>query len=150
MPKNKTPFLILSLLLLAPLALRAAEPENIIKYRQNMMKAIGSHTAAAGAIIQGKVDYKKDLAEHARALKALTRDIPGLFPPDSDFGDTKAKNEVWSKRADFEKAAHNAKVKVEAFAKAVQGGNAQTIAARFKDMGEGCKACHKDFRQKEE
>jgi len=50
------------LAMLAPLALSAAEPEDIIKYRQNMMKSIGGHTSAAGAIVQGKVDYKTHLA----------------------------------------------------------------------------------------
>jgi cytochrome c556 len=138
------------LAMLAPLALSAAEPENIIKYRQNVMKAVGGHTSAAGAIVEGKVDYKSDLAEHTRALQALTKDIPALFPKDSDFGETKAKDEVWSKRADFEKAAKNTKAKVEAFAKVVQGGNQQTIAISFKDVGESCKACHKDFRKKDD
>ena len=148
----KTPRLMITgllLTMLAPLALSAAEPEDIIKYRKNVMKAIGGHTSAAGAIVQGKVDYKAHLAEHARALQAMTKDIPGLFPKDSDFGDTNAKDGVWSKRAEFEKAASNAKAKVEAFAKAVQGGKQNAIVASFKDMGEGCKGCHKDFRKEE-
>lgn len=132
---------------LAPSVVGAAEPEDIIKYRKNVMKAIGGHTSAAGAIVQGKVDYKAHLAEHARALQAMTKDIPGLFPKDSDFGDTEAKDGVWSKRAEFEKAASNTKAKVAAFAKAVQGGKQDAIVASFKDMGEGCKGCHKDFRK---
>ena len=138
------------LMMLVPLALHAAEPEDIIKYRQNMMKAIGGHTGAAGAIIQGKVDYKNQLADHARALQALTGDIPALFPKDSDFGDTKAKDGVWSNRAEFEKTAKDAKTRVAAFAKAVQGGNQQAIVASYKEMGEGCKSCHKDFRKKDD
>jgi len=139
----------LLLALLAPQLLSAAEPEDVIKYRKNMMKAIGGHTAAAGAIVQGKVDYNTQLIEHARALQALTKDIPALFPKDSDFGDTNAKDEVWSGRAEFEKAASNAKSKVETFAKAVQGGKQDAIVASFKDVGEGCKGCHKDFRKEE-
>jgi cytochrome c556 len=138
------------LIMLAPLTLHAAEPEDIIKYRQNMMKAIGGHAGAAGAIIQGKVDYKNQLADHARALQALTGDIPALFPKDSDFGETKAKDGVWSNRAEFEKIAKDAKANVAAFAKAVQDGNQQAIAASYKEMGEGCKGCHKDFRKKED
>ena len=108
------------LMMLAAVTLHAAEPEDIINYRQNMMKAIGGHTGAAGAIIQGKVDYKNQLADHARALQALTSDIPALFPKDSDFGDTKAKDGVWSNRAEFEKAAKDAKARVAAFTKAVR------------------------------
>ncbi|MEW6330620.1 MAG: cytochrome c [Pseudomonadota bacterium] len=137
------------LAMLVPLSLHAAEPEDIIKYRQNVMKAVGGHTSAAGAIVQGKVEYKSDLLEHARSLQALTRNIPALFQKDSDFGDTKARDEVWSKRADFEKRANDTKAKVEVFAKAVQSSNQQTIAASFKDVGESCKACHKDFRKED-
>jgi cytochrome c556 len=139
-----------SMALLIPMTLHAAEPEDIIKYRQNMMRAIGGHTAAAGAVVQGKVDYKNQLPEHVHALLALTSDIPALFPKGSDFGDTKAKDEVWSNRAEFEKHAKDAKDKVAAFAKSVQGGNQQAIAARFKEIGESCKACHKDFRKKDD
>ena len=139
-----------AIMILVPLALHAAEPEDIIKYRQNMMKAIAGHTGAAGAIIQGKVDYKNQLADHVRALQALTSDIPALFPKDSDFGDTKAKDGVWSNRAEFEKTAKDAKARVAAFAKAVQGGNQQAIVASYKEMGEGCKGCHKDFRKKDD
>lgn len=138
------------LALLLPMALHAAEPDDIIKYRQNMMKAIGGHTAAAGAIVHGKVDYKNQLPMHAHALLALTSDIPALFPKGSDFGDTKAKDEVWSNRAEFENRAKNAKDKVATFAKAVQGGNQQAMASSFMKMGESCKACHKDFRKKED
>ena len=65
------------------------------------MKANGAHAAAAGAIIQGKVGYKKDLADHAKALQAINRDVATLFPKGSDFGDTNALDGVWSKRADF-------------------------------------------------
>ncbi|MHB8696793.1 MAG: c-type cytochrome [Sulfuricaulis sp.] len=135
--------------LLMPLA-HAAEPQDIIKYRQNMMKAIGGHTAAAGAIVQGKVDYKNQLVEHARALQALTNDIPALFPKGSDFGDTKAKDAVWSNRTEFEQRAKNAKDKVAGFAEAIQGGNQRAIVTSFKELGESCKACHKDFRKRED
>ena len=135
---------------LTPVLLHAAEPEDIIKYRKNTMKAIGAHMAAAGAIIQGKVDYRSQLPEHANTVQALTRDIPGLFPKDSDFGDTQAKDGVWSNRAEFEKRANTVKLRAEAFAKAVNGGNQQAIATDFKQLGEGCKSCHDDFRKKED
>jgi cytochrome c556 len=135
-----------SLLMMAsPLIAHAAEPEDIIKYRQSVMKAVGGHTGAAGAIVQGKVDYKSDLVEHAHALQVLTRDIPGLFPKDSDFGETRARKD----RANFEKHAKDAKDKAEAFAKAAKGGDQKAIVASFKELGESCKACHKEFRKEE-
>ena len=138
------------LVILAPTFLRAAEPQDIIKYRENVMKANGAHLAAALAIIQGKVDYKNQLEAHVRALETFTSDIPALFPKGSDFGNTRAKDAVWSNRAEFDKRAKNLKEAVAAFAKAVKSGNREAMLAKFKDVGEGCKACHKDFRKKEE
>lgn len=139
----------LALVALPLWAFAAAEPEDIIKYRQNTMKANGAHMATMGAIISGKVDYKGQLADHARAVQAINKDIPGLFPKDSDFGDTKALDGVWSKRAEFEKRAKDTKEKSDALVKLVAGGDNKAIGAKFKELQDSCKACHKDFRKEE-
>src|SRR3989338_8328949 len=73
-----------ALLLVTAAAYAESDPEDVIKYRQNVMKANGAHAAAAGAIIQGKVGYKKDLADHAKALAAINRDVAALFPKRSE------------------------------------------------------------------
>jgi cytochrome c556 len=137
-----------ALLLAAGMAHAEAEPEDIIKYRQSVMKANGAHMSAADAILKGKVGYKKDLAYHARAIEAINADVAALFPKGSDFGETKALDAVWEKRADFEKRAKDAAQKSAAFAKAVAANDPQ-VAARHKELGEACKACHKDFRKEE-
>jgi len=128
----------------------AAEPEDIIKYRQNVMKSQGAHLAAAGAIINGKVDFKGQLGDHAKALQATTKDIPSLFPKDSDFGETKALDAVWQKNADFQKLAKDTQQKAGALAKAVAANDSKNYGARFKDVADSCKACHKDFRKEEQ
>ena len=138
-----------ALLLVTAAAYAESDPEDIIKYRQNVMKANGAHMAATGAILQGKVDYKKELADHAKALQAINRDIPALFPKGSDFGDTKALDAVWSKRADFEKRAKASQVKADAFAKAAGSGDLKLASAKFKELSDSCKACHKDYRKEE-
>lgn len=138
-----------ALSLIAIGSLRAAEPEDIIKYRQNVMKSNGANLTAAGAIIQKKVDFNTRLADHANAVAAGSKNIVALFPPGSDFGtDTKALDAVWSKRAEFEKLAKDSETKAAAFAKAVAAKDAQT-GARFKELADSCKACHKDFRKEE-
>jgi cytochrome c556 len=127
----------------------AAESEDIIKYRKNVMKANGAHMAATAAIITGKVDYMGQLGDHARALQAINKDINSLFPKDSDFGDTKALDAVWQKNADFQKSAKIAAQKADALAKTVAAGDSKSYAARFKELSDSCKACHKDFRKEE-
>ena len=127
----------------------AAEPEDIIKYRQTVMKANGAHMAAAGAIINGKVDFKNQLGDHTKALLAINKDINSLFPKDSDFGETKALDAVWKNNADFQKRAKDAGQKADALAKTVAAGDSKKYAASFKELSDSCKACHKDFRKEE-
>ena len=78
----------------------------------------------------------------ANALAALSADISGLFPEGSDFGETRAKEEIWSDRAAFDKAADDAKTATAAFAAAVAAGDKERIGASYRDVGESCKACH--------
>ena len=140
----------LFLLLGASIAVLAqSQPEDIIKYRRNVMKANGAHAGAVAAILQGKVDYKNQLADHVKALENINKDIPSLFPKGSESGDTKALPAIWSDRAGFEKRAGDAKERSADFAKAVMAGDTQAYAAKFKELSDGCKACHKDFRKEE-
>ena len=140
---------IATLLSLASLAC-ADEPENFIKYRQSMMAAIGGHNGSASQILRGKVAPPGHLAMHANALRDLTADLAALFPEGSDFGETKARADIWSDWAGFEKAANDAKTATAAFAEAVTGGDAGNIEAAFKQVGEACKGCHKTYREKDD
>lgn len=135
--------------LVAAAAAHAAEPQDIIDYRVANMKASAGHMATANAIIRGKVDYQNHLADHARALQALNRDVAALFPKDSDFGDTRALDAVWSRNAEFRERAQDARARADAFAKAVTTGDSKNYAARFGELNDACKACHKDFRKEE-
>jgi len=127
----------------------AAEPEDIIKYRQDVMKSQGAHMAAAAAIIQGKVDYKGQLGDHVKALQATSKNVASLFPKDSDFGDTKASDAVWKNNTEFQKYAMDVRAKADALAKAVAANDTRNYGARLKELSDSCKGCHKDFRKEE-
>ena len=147
----KTCLTLLTAALLAAAAIaHAEEPENYIKYRQAMMKAIGGHNAAASQIIRGKVAPEGDLLMHALALAELNRNLTRLFPEGSDFGETRAKEEIWAQWAKFEQAAEAAKKASADFSAAAAGKDPAQIANAFKALGESCKGCHKDFRAKDE
>ena len=137
-------------LLICAAGVQAEEPENYIKYRQAMMKAIGGHTGAASQIVRGKVAPEGDLQMHAKALAELSRNIPRLFPEGSDFGETKTKEAVWEQWDKFEQAAMATRDATAAFSEAAAGGDAEKIAQAFKDVGKSCKGCHKDFREKDD
>lgn len=141
----------LALLLCGGIAAHAeSEPEDLIKYRQNVMKSSGANAAAATAIVQGKVEFKDRLRDHAQALVTSTKNIPALFPKGSDFGETEALDAVWKKPDDFAKRAKDSHAKAVAFEKAVAANDTKSYAAKLKDLGDSCKACHKDYRKEQQ
>lgn len=152
MNERKSHITLFACVLLAGLATAVqaeSDPEDIIKYRQNVMKANGAHMAAIGAILQGKVEYPDQLGDHAKAVVDINREVHKLFPKGSDFGDTRALDAVWTRRPAFDKAAKVTEEKSAALLKAVQTKDMKTAGARFKELQDSCKACHKDFRREE-
>jgi cytochrome c556 len=137
--------LVLGVMLAAP---AGADPEDMIKYRQGVMTALGGHATAMAQIVRGKVALSGQLEGHAQSVVALTRDIPALFPEGSDFGETDAKPEVWKKRAEFEKAGGEASKAADALLVAVRGGDRAAIGPAFDGLSKTCKGCHEDFRVK--
>ena len=89
-------------------------------------------------------------AGYGAALADLNADLTRLFPEGSDFGETKATEAIWADWAKFEQAADAAKDATAAFAAAVADGDSAKIAAAHKDVGQACKGCHEDFRQKDD
>jgi len=146
MSKQSTRLLLagLGLVALSLQAAHAADPDDMIKYRKNVMSANGGLMGASNAILQGKVGNKGQLESNAKALAGLNQDLASLFPKGTNMGDTDALPEVWSKRAEFERHAKDTQAKAAAFAKAAAGKDA---AAKFKDLSDSCKSCHKDFRK---
>lgn len=142
---------LISLSVAIPLhASRAADPDSVIKYRQAVMKSQGGHMTAAAEIIKGKVDFGSDLQYHAMALDASSDGLLKLFPDGSDFGDTRAKEEIWKNHSEFEKAAKNAAQAGNKFLAAVKSNDKAAIAKAYEDLAEACKDCHKKFREKKE
>jgi cytochrome c556 len=131
---------------------QAAESDHadMIKYRRSIMKSQREHMAAAMAIIQGKVDFKVQLADHVRAMEATTGVIAELFPAGTDSGDTLALGEVWSNRAEFNKRARETSEKAALLTKVVVAGDVSNYNLRATELLDSCKACHKLFRKKEE
>lgn len=143
-------FMLLPALVFVSLCSAADEAEDVIKYRKSVMSAVGGHMSAAALIVQGKASYGADLEEHAQALATILAKVEKLFPEGSDFGDTRAKDTVWSKPEDFKKVTARAGDAAADFLKTVQAGNKDDLPAKLESLGDSCKACHKDFRLKKE
>ena len=143
----------------APLLSAEMNVDGMIKYRQNVMKSLAGHTGAVDRLVRGQVPLMDQLEMHATAAQNIARTITTLFPADSippnaEFAGatvaTEALAAIAEKPEEFEKAAQQTIDATEDLVKVVQSGNQQELPLAFKQVGESCKGCHKNFREKKE
>ena len=124
------------------------KPENQIKLRKSAYALMNYYLGSLAAMAEEKKPYNKDEAARNADMIAMLSDVPkGFFGEGTDKGETKAKPEIWQKRADFDarmdkmitetrKLPHAARTDLAAVKKAVG------------DVGDACQACHDDYRAK--
>ncbi len=123
--------------------------DGAIKHRQAVMKAVGGHMGAMAAIVKKQVPFTKDLSGHAHAMAELAKIAARVFPEGSNFGETRAKEEIWSQPKEFAKVVEAFIVESDKLAKVAKSADIAAFRAQFKAMGKNaCGACHKKFREK--
>lgn len=134
-------------------ALAVDEPENVIKYRQSVMKSLGNHAAAIVGVVKGEVSFTSHIAAHARSINEMSKLIPGIFPEGTGrdaYPDTRALPAIWNDRAKFEAAAKAVQAESARLAEVAQGGDLRAIVAQVRNLGKACGSCHKPFRAKKQ
>jgi cytochrome c556 len=122
------------------------KPDDIIAGRQAAYDLMGAATGAmkAGVDSGGSV---KSMAELAKSVESWGKAIPGMFPAGTETGhNTKAKPEIWSDRAGFEKAAANLSTAAEKLATLASADDKAGFATQFRELGSTCGACHRTYR----
>jgi cytochrome c556 len=133
-------------------ALMAQEynPEMLIKYRQDFMKAMGGHNNDIKGIVNGAVPYKGHLNMHLTTLEQMFIEVGNLFPEGSDFGETNAKDSIWEQPEKFNKAVTNAQQALAEFKQVASQGDMAKTKAAFRTFGRtSCGGCHKEFKKKQ-
>ena len=121
--------------------------ENVIKYRQAVMSAIGGHTGAIAAVVKGEVEFTGHVQGHADSLAAMAGTIVDMFPEGTESGaETRAKAEIWQDWDEFVEAAQAMEAATATLAEAAAGGDMAAIGAAFGDVGKSCGGCHRPFR----
>ena len=119
-----------------------------IAMRQVGMDLAGGDWLFIRSVVAAKGDVKP-LEAPAKALARWGKTIPVVFPPGSDKGDdTKALPAIWSDRAGFEKSASQMQEAATKVADAAKAGDADTVTAQAKILGESCGGCHRHYRAK--
>jgi cytochrome c556 len=135
-------------IMLAGLGTARADGLDPIAVRQAAFSLNNGDFAFIRSVVAAKGDVKP-LEVPASAIAKWAAVIPTMFPKGTETGgNTKALPEIWSDQAGFQKIAlalGSAATKLATDAKA---GDAETVAADTKALGEQCGACHKAYRAK--
>jgi cytochrome c556 len=149
MKKSAIAALVLAATAVPVLAQQAMKPEDQIKMRKSTMDLIGYNFGSLSAMAEGKKPFDKEEAERNADLVSRLVVLPKrFFGEGTDLeGKTKAKPEIWTHRADFDK-------KMEALATeaaklpAVAAADTEDFKKQVSATGKACKSCHDDFKAK--
>lgn len=119
------------------------------EYRQSTYHMVGHHFGVMGDMVKGKTEFDKELfSKNADALAALTLLAPFGFEVEGLEGKTRAKQEIWENKADFDEKMKAFQTGAAALAEAAKGDDMDATKAAFGDAGKTCKGCHTDYRGK--
>ncbi len=122
----------------------AAEPEDQIKYRKNVMKVIGGHTGSLFAIAGSKAGDASHMAAHVNGMAGIAPVVKDIFPAESADGDTRAAAEIWSDAEGFAAAVKEFEMAAAGVKEAFDSNG--DMGAALRTLGGSCKGCHDDYR----
>ncbi len=134
---------------LAALPLHAHEgATGVVKERMDVMKGIRDDMKPLRRMIRGRADYDQgEFLERVQSIKAVSADIPALFPEGSLQKPSEALPAIWENWDDFSTQAAQFHERVIALESAVQGNDMNQIRSNFRSVAQTCKACHDDYQK---
>ena len=124
------------------------DSEDVIKYRQNMMKTISMHYKSLKLLSAGRITQPDQWLPQAQGLNNMAKMISTAYPEDSDFGDTDAKVSIWEDKADFNQKT-NALVQFSGkLVSFIEQGEQKQVPELMREVSQSCKDCHKKYREK--
>ncbi len=132
-------------------AVVAAEPTptEIIKTRQDDLKAMGGAMKAMGDQLKSGMPDKVVVEENAKKVDAFAKQLPTWFPkgtgPEAGVK-TAAKPEIWTTPDDFKTKAEALAPEADKLVQVAATGDAAAIGAQMQATGKACGACHKVYR----
>ena len=116
-----------------------------VEDRQKLMKAHGD--AWKNVQDGAKAGNLQAVASNADTMANNAKQIPALFPEGSMTEKSKAKPEIWQKKAEFDAAAKKMETESVKLRDTARTGNAQATNDIIKDFGRNtCGSCHTPFR----
>ena len=123
------------------------DAEDVIKYRQNMMKTISMHYKSLKLLSAGRITQPDQWQPQAQGLNNMTKMITTAYPEESDFGDTDAKESIWENKTDFNEKADDLVKFSGQLVSAIEQGKQQQASELLREVSQSCKNCHKKYRE---
>lgn len=129
----------------------ATPAEKAIEYRQAVFKVVAGNFGPLAQNAQGKLELQpaavRQYAERLAAIAEFPRDA---FPDISREGKTRAKPEIWSERAEFDKLLKDFNDAVRSLSTVASSAalKPEDFKAAVGAVGNTCKGCHDKFREK--
>jgi len=129
---------------------QAAEMQDYIKYRKELMRLMHKHHDAITKALRN--DYPADdLIVHARALHRISGSFGDLFPEGSGKSVkgaywTKAKPAIWTERAAFDAYLLGLQGYTSSLVEAAEKQDREEAESVRRNMRILCKSCHHEFK----
>jgi cytochrome c556 len=126
------------------------KPEDQLKLRKAAYSLMGYSFARLGAMAEGKRPYSKEDAVRYADLLAQVATVPkAMFGEGTDkVGETRAKPEIWTHRADFDTKMNKMVDEVARLQQVANGGDEAAFKKAVKETDDACTACHDEYRVK--
>ena len=124
----------------------------VAEKRSDFMKGLGGAMKAFSNYVKRGDGDPEELAVRAGNIADNASSIPDLFPVDTGMGrfeESEAKAVIWQDWEDFVSKTGPLQERALALQAAFQSGDKDKIGGALKALGgEGCRGCHKKFREK--
>lgn len=140
----------------APAADKQAGPnpgKQAIAVRKAAYTLIANSFKPLGDAAQGKAEYNPaDIQKRANRIVVLSEFLDSAFPEASNLGepDSKAKADIWTNKADFDKKLKDFQEHAAALAKvtATEKTASDAFKEAFGNLAKDCKGCHESYKAK--
>jgi cytochrome c556 len=134
----------ITLLVLGSRGAMGADDQDVITYRQLIMKQLDAEAAALGMMVSGQISSDA-LSLEAKSVANAAQAALKAFEPKVLGGE--AKPDVWAKWPDFQKRMQEFAKKSAEMAKVSESGNVAAVTDLMVDALP-CKECHDTYRNK--
>ena len=126
------------------------KPETQLKLRKSAYSLMGYSFAMLDAMAEGKRPYsKEDAARFADLLQQVSTVPKAMFGEGTDkAGETRAKPEIWSHRADFDSKMNKMIDEVAKLGQVARSGDQAALKKAVHETDDACNACHDEYRVK--